>query len=283
VIPTPVAADAKTVAAGIGWRPPHYRLLLDERPPVGFLEVHSENFFGEGGQPHHFLEQARHHYPLSLHGVGLSLGSTDELNLTHLNALERLVRRYQPFLVSEHLCWSSIGGRYLNELLPLPYTEEALAHVAQRIEQVQARLGRRILIENIAAYVRYRHSTIPEFEFLAALCRRTGCGLLLDVNNIYVNAVNHGFDPMESLAAVDPESVEEIHLAGFEDTGECLIDTHGRPVHAPVWELYSQAVELIGRRPTLIEWDTDIPSLATLVGEARHADLIQQDAHTLAA
>jgi uncharacterized protein len=283
VIPTPAAAEVKTVAAGIGWRPPHYRSLLDERPAVGFLEVHSENFFGEGGQPHHFLEQASHHYPLSLHGVGLSLGSTDELNLTHLNALERLVRRYQPFLVSEHLCWSSIGGRYLNELLPLPYTEEALAHVAQRIEQVQARLARRILIENIAAYVRFRHSTIPEFEFLAALCRRTGCGLLLDVNNIYVNAVNHGFDPMESLATVNPQSVEEIHLAGFENTGECLIDTHGRPVHAPVWELYSQAVELIGRRPTLIEWDTDIPSLATLVGEARQADLIQQDAHTLAA
>ncbi|MEQ1880883.1 MAG: DUF692 domain-containing protein [Burkholderiales bacterium] len=283
MIPTPAAAEAKTVAAGIGWRPPHYRSLLDERPALGFLEVHSENFFGEGGQPHYFLEQARHHYPLSLHGVGLSLGSADELNLTHLTALDRLIRRYQPFLVSEHLCWSSIGRRYLNELLPLPYTEEALAHVAERIERVQTRLGRRILIENIAAYVRFAHSTIPEFEFLAALCRRTGCGLLLDVNNIYVNAVNHGFDPIDSLAAVEPESVEEIHLAGFDETGECLIDTHGRLVQEPVWALYTQTLKLIGRRPTLIEWDTDIPSLATLVGEARQADLMQQDAHTLAA
>jgi uncharacterized protein len=282
VIPTPAAAEVKTVAAGIGWRPPHYRSLLDERPPVGFLEVHSENFFGAGGQPHHFLEQARRHYPLSLHGVGLSLGSSDELNLAHLHALERLVERYQPFLVSEHLCWNSIGGRYLNELLPLPYTEEALAHVTQRIDQVQSRLGRRILIENIAAYVRFRHSTIPEFEFLAALCRRTGCGLLLDVNNIYVNAVNHGFDPIDCLAVVAPESVEEMHLAGFDDAGECLIDTHGRLVQDPVWALYSQALERIGKRPTLIEWDTDIPPLATLVAEAHRADLMQQDANALA-
>jgi uncharacterized protein len=283
VIPTPAAAEITAFAAGIGWRPPHYRSLIEELPPVGFLEVHSENFFGEGGQPHYFLEQARHHYPLSLHGVGLSLGSCDDLNLAHLNALDRLVQRYQPFLVSEHLCWSSIGGRHLNELLPLPYTEEALTHVAERIERVQAKLGRRILIENIAAYVQFRHSTIPEFEFLAALCRRTGCGLLLDVNNIYVNAVNHGVDPMESLAAVAPELVEEIHLAGFDETGECLIDTHGRLVQKPVWELYCRAVERIGNRPTLIEWDTDIPSLATLVAEARRADVMQQHAHTLAA
>lgn len=250
---------------------------------MGFLEVHSENFFGEGGQPHHFLERARDLYSLSLHGVGLSLGSSDELNEAHLEALDRLIRRYQPFLVSEHLCWSSIGGRYLNELLPLPYTEEALAHVSMRVDRVQTRLGRRILVENIAAYVRFRHSTIPETEFLAELSNRTGCGLLLDVNNVYVNAVNHGFDPTEYIDAVTADTVEEIHLAGFDETEDALIDTHGRLVQEPVWALYRYAIRRLGARPTLIEWDTDIPPIATLVAQAHHADLMQKNAHALAA
>lgn len=274
---------ANNRAAGIGWRPPHYRALLDEPPPVGFLEVHSENYFGAGGQPHHFLEQARQLYPLSLHGVGLSLGSCDELSETHLKALEQLIHRYEPFLVSEHLCWSSIGGRHLNELLPLPYTEEALTHVCSRVDRVQARLGRRILVENIAAYVRFRHETIPEPEFLAQLGKRTGCGLLLDVNNVHVNAVNHGFDPIEYINAVAMDSVEEIHLAGFDEGADCLIDTHGRPVQEPVWDLYRYAIRRFGHCPTLIEWDTDIPPLATLVAEANQADRMQtEDANALA-
>lgn len=282
---TPIPASTKPAncAAGIGWRSPHYRALLEERPTVGFLEVHSENFFGQGGQPHHFLERARDLYPLSLHGVGLSLGSSDELDESHLEALDRLIRRYQPFLVSEHLCWSSIGGRYLNELLPLPYTEEALTHVSMRVDRVQTRLGRRILVENIAAYVRFRHSTIPETEFLTELSNRTGCGLLLDVNNVYVNAVNHGFDPTEYIDAVTADSVEEIHLAGFDETEDCLIDTHGRLVQEPVWALYRYAIRRLGARPTLIEWDTDIPPIATLVAQAHHADLMQKNAHALAA
>lgn len=250
---------------------------------MGFLEVHSENFFGEGGQPHYFLERARDLYPLSLHGVGLSLGSSDEINESHLGALDRLIRRYQPFLVSEHLCWSSVGGRYLNELLPLPYTEEALTHVCGRVDHVQARLGRRILVENIAAYVRFRHSTIPEVEFLTELSNRTGCGLLLDVNNVYVNAVNHGFDPTEYIDAVPADSVEEIHLAGFDEAEDCLVDTHGRVVQEPVWALYRYAIRRLGARPTLIEWDTDIPPLATLVAQAHHADLMQENARALAA
>lgn len=281
--PIPYSAGVTPDAAGIGWRSPHYRALLDERPAVGFLEVHSENFFGEGGQPHHFLEQARALYSLSLHGVGLSLGSSDELNETHLETLDGLIRRYQPFLVSEHLCWSSIGGRYLNELLPLPYTEEALTHVCRRVEQVQARLGRQVLVENIAAYIQYRHSTIPEVEFLAALSARTGCGLLLDVNNIYVNAVNHGFDPTEFIDAVASDSVQEIHLAGFDEAPGCLIDTHGRLVQDPVWSLYRYAIRRLGARPTLVEWDTDIPPMTTLVEQAHQADLIRKDALTLAA
>jgi uncharacterized protein (UPF0276 family) len=281
--PMPARAKPEEYAAGIGWRSPHYRALLEERPTVGFLEVHSENFFGQGGQPHYFLERARDLYPLSLHGVGLSLGSSDEINESHLEALDRLIRRYQPFLVSEHLCWSSIGGRYMNELLPLPYTEEALAHVCGRVDRVQTRLGRRILVENIAAYVRFRHSTIPETEFLAELSNRTGCGLLLDVNNVYVNAVNHGFDPTEYIDAVTADSVEEIHLAGFDETEDCLIDTHGRLVQEPVWALYRYAIRRLGARPTLIEWDTDIPPIATLVAQAHHADLVQKNAHALAA
>ena len=273
---------SQVLRAGIGWRSPHYRALLEERPPVGFLEVHSENFFGDGGQPHGFLEQARQLYPLSLHGVGLSLGSCDALNETHLNALERLVRRYDPFLVSEHLCWSSIGGRYLNELLPLPGTEEALTLVCNRVDQVQSRLKRRILVENIAAYVRFRHETIPETEFLDQLSRRTGCGWLLDVNNIYVNAVNHGFDAAGYLDAVPADAVEEINLAGFDETEDCLIDTHGRVVQEPVWELYRLAMRRFGHRPTLVEWDTDIPSLTTLLAEARSADRMLENANALA-
>ena len=281
--PIPVSAKPANCTAGIGWRSPHYRALLEERPTAGFLEVHSENFFGEGGQPHHFLERARHLYPLSLHGVGLSLGSSDEINKSHLEALDRLIRRYEPFLVSEHLCWSSIGGRYMNELLPLPYTEEALTHVCRRVDRVQTRLGRRILVENIAAYIRFRHSTIPETEFLTELSKRTGCGLLLDVNNVYVNAVNHGFDPTEYIDAVTADSVEEIHLAGFDETEDGLIDTHGRLVQEPVWALYRYTIRRLGARPTLIEWDTDIPPIATLVGQAQHADLMQKNAHALAA
>lgn len=263
--------DAVPCAAGIGLRAPHYRELLDTRPAVGWLEVHSENFFGEGGQPHWFLEQLRTHCPLSLHGVGLGLGSVDPLSTVHLDKLERLIARYQPGLVSEHLCWTAAGGRHVNDLLPLPYTDEALAHVCARIERVQERLRRQILVENVSSYLRYRHSTIPEWEFLAEVIRRTGCGLLLDVNNVYVNAVNHGFDAQQYLAAMPAAAVHEIHLAGFETTPQLLIDTHGRAVADPVWTLYRETLARIGARPTLIEWDTDIPPLATLLEEARKA------------
>ena len=275
--------DAVPCAAGVGLRAPHHRELLDTRPAIGWLEVHSENFFGEGGQPHWFLERLRAYYPLSLHGVGLGLGSVDPLSAAHLDKLERLIERYQPALVSEHLCWSAAGGRHLNDLLPLPYTDEALAHVCGRIERVQERLRRQILVENVSSYLRYRHSTIPEWEFLAEVIRRTGCGLLLDVNNIYVSAVNHGFDAHEYLAAMPAAAVQEIHLAGFDTTPQLLIDTHGRPVADPVWTLYRDTLARIGARPTLIEWDTDIPPLPVLLGEARKADAMLERTHAVPA
>ena len=257
--------------AGIGWRAPHYRALLERKPALGFIEVHSENFFGDGGQPHVFLAQARAHYPLSLHGVGLSLGSTDPLDARHLESLRRLIDRYAPALVSEHLCWCSTGGRHANELLPLPLTEEALAHVCARIHEAQERLGHRLLVENVSAYVRFRHSTIPEWEFFAEVSRRTGCGLLLDVNNVYVNAVNQQFDARAYIDALPADAVEEIHLAGFDEAGGCLIDTHGRAVLAEVWALYRHAVQRLGARPTLIEWDNDLPPLPELLAEADKA------------
>jgi uncharacterized protein (UPF0276 family) len=270
--------------AGIGLRTPHYREMIESRPAAaGWLEVHSENYFGAGGQPHAFLERLREDYPLSLHGVGLGLGSAAELDARHLTRLKALVERYAPGLVSEHLCWSAVPGRHLNDLLPLPYTEEALAHVVERIERTQEHLGRRILIENISSYLRFKHSTIPEWEFVTQVARRAGCGILLDVNNIYVSAVNQGFDARTYLDAIPGELVDEIHLAGYDESGACLIDTHGRNVSEPVWALYQATIDRIGTRPTLIEWDTDIPALPVLLDEARKAQRILDSQHALAA
>ena len=269
--------------AGIGLRAQHYMDVLETRPSIGWLEVHSENYFGAGGQPHYFLEQFRARYPLSLHGVGLSLGSTDALDYAHLDKLKALIARYQPGLVSEHLCWGSVGGRYLNDLLPLPYTEEALRHICERICRTQDFLGRQILIENVSSYLQFAQSTIPEWEFVAAVAQTTGCGILLDVNNIYVNAVNSSFDPLIYLQAIPVEAVQEIHLAGFDSNGECLIDTHGKPVCDAVWALYREALERFGNVPTLIEWDTDIPELAVLLEEARKADAILEKNRALPA
>jgi len=274
--------------AGIGLRASHYLEVLETRPPVGWLEVHSENYFGAGGKPLYYLERIRAHYPLSLHGVGLSIGSTDALNSRHLDQLKTLIRCFEPALVSEHLSWSSVGGRYLNDLLPLPYTEEALGYMVRRVSQVQDYLERQILIENVSSYLQYTESTIPEWEFIAALTERSGCGLLLDVNNIYVSACNHGFDPAVYLQAIPPAVVQEIHLAGFTvnrfEQGEILIDTHNQRVYPQVWALYRQAVRRFGLIPTLVEWDTDLPALEVLVDEARRADaIIGEECHVAAA
>ncbi len=275
------------VRAGIGLRAEHYDAVLETRPPVGWLEVHSENYFGAGGKPLDYLERIRAHYPLSLHGVGLSVGSTDPLDKLHLTKLKHLIERFEPALVSEHLSWGSAGGRYLNDLLPLPYTQEALYHLVARVSQVQDILGRPILIENVSSYLQYVESSLSEWDFLAELAERAGCGVLLDVNNIYVSARNHGFDPSTYLQAIPRHAVQEIHLAGFTvnrfDDGEILIDTHNRPVYPAVWALYRQAVHRFGPIPTLIEWDSDLPELAVLVGEAQQADAILEERHARAA
>jgi len=269
--------------AGIGLRAPHIREFLDTLPDVGWVEVHSENYFGEGGQPLALLEQVRRHTPVSLHGVGLSLGSSDELSLEHLRRLKRLADLIDPGFVSDHISWSSVGGRYFNDLLPIPYTEESLALVCRHVEQTQEFLGRRILVENASSYLQFSHSTFPEWEFVAQVASRTGCGILLDVNNIYVSATNHGFDAGLYLQHIPPAAVEEFHLAGYTDTGTLLIDTHGAPVFDAVWALYAEALERFGNIPTLIEWDTDIPPLAVLLDEADKAAQMMEPKRVLAA
>ncbi|KWF17963.1 DUF692 domain-containing protein [Burkholderia ubonensis] len=270
---TPRPAPAR---AGVGLRFRHHRIVLDQRPAVAWFEVHTENYM-EGGVALQYLDAIRRDYPLSLHGVGLSLGSADGLDATHLARVRAAVRRFEPALVSEHLSWSAVGGTYLADLLPLPMTDEALAVVCRHVDQVQAALGRRILIENPSTYLRYVQSTIPEWEFLSEMVRRTGCGLLCDVNNIYVSACNHGWDPQTYLAALPAAAIGEIHLAGHSvrhlGNGRTLrIDDHGSRVAAEVWPLYHDALRRFGAVPTLIEWDTDVPPLETLLQEAARAD-----------
>ena len=266
--------SATPQGTGIGLRAPHYRDFLQDSPQAAWLEVHSENYFGDGGYDLHVLDAVRERYPLSLHGVGLSLGSADGLREAHLHKLKKLVDRIDPALVSEHLCWGAHGGQHFNDLLPLPYTEEALQLMCARVDQVQNLLKRRILVENISTYLAYRVPQHSEFEFLAELTRRSGCGILLDINNIYVNARNHGFDAAAALALVPVEAVKEMHLAGHSQGEDCLIDDHGSQVCEAVWQLYEAACARFGAVPTLIEWDTDIPSLQVLLREAQRADRI---------
>jgi len=279
---TPIPAQA-----GIGLRAEHYKEVITTRPNIGWLEVHSENYFGQGGKPLYYLELARQNYPVSLHGVGLSIGSSDPLNKTHLDHLNRLIQRIEPGLVSEHLSWSSIDGKYFNDLLPLPYTEEALKHFSDRVHQVQNILQRQILIENPSSYLSYSHSTIAEWDFMNAIVERTDCGILLDVNNVYVSAINHGFDAHHYLQAIDADAVQEIHLAGFTtDTIEgqdILIDTHNKPISDEVWALYKAAIKRLGALPSLIEWDSDLPPLEFLLEEASRAQTIMDERHALVA
>jgi uncharacterized protein (UPF0276 family) len=264
------------VSAGIGLRTQHHADIVTHRPNVGWLEVHSENYFADGGPALEHLERARALYPLSLHGVGLSLGSADALHEEHLRRLKRLADRMEPSLVSEHLSWGSVDGTFLNDLLPLPYTHEALTHMAARVQQVQEYLGRQILIENVSSYLQYADAEMTEPEFLVELAKTSGCGLLIDVNNIYVSARNHGCDAHRYLATIPPEFVYELHLAGHSidryDDREILIDTHSTHVCADVWKLYEHALRLFGARPTLIEWDANIPELAVLTAEAQRAN-----------
>lgn len=259
------------LGAGIGLRARHYPEFSGARPAAGWLEVHSENYFAAGGRERAVLESLRRDYPLSLHGVGLGLGSAEGYSTRHEDKLCALVERVEPVFVSEHLCWGAAAGRHFNDLLPLPHTEEALALVAGRVSRLQERLGRRILVENVSCYLEPGAHEMGEGEFLAALARRSGCGLLLDVNNLYVNQVNLGRDALAQMRALDAESVGEIHLAGFSVGEHCLVDTHGARVAGEVWRLYEAALGLFGPVATLIEWDTDVPPLEVLLDEAAKA------------
>jgi len=262
------------VGVGIGLRTPHIAEILATRPAVAFLEVHPENYFG-GGPAIAALERLRCDYPLSLHGVGLSLGGSDPLDTRHLARLAKLIERLDPAFVSEHLAWSVVDGAYLNHLLPLPYDQESLDTLCSRVTQTQEALGRRILIENPSLYLRFKHSPVSEPEFLSELARRTGCGILLDVNNIHVSCSNFDQDPYAYLDAMSMDSVGEVHLAGHSmndvDGRTILIDDHGSRVPEPVWQLYARTLERGGPRPTLVEWDTNLPDLTVLLEEASTA------------
>jgi uncharacterized protein (UPF0276 family) len=273
--------------SGVGLRAQHHEIVFRDRPDIGWFEAHTENYFADGGAAVDALTRIRDLYPVSLHGVGMSMGSLDPLNIDHLARTKRAVRRFEPVLVSEHLSWSSVDGRYANDLLPLPYTHEARRHVVSRINQVQEYLGRQILIENVSSYLEFDCSEMSESMFLEEVASAAGCGILLDINNIYVAAQNHGFDPYAYLGAISPSLVQEIHLAGHQQITlqgrPVLIDTHGAPVCQPVWQMYRHALRRFGRIPTLIEWDTDIPPLAVLQEEAAQATAMWEGRHAVAA
>jgi uncharacterized protein len=256
---------------GLGLRPEHYSQVLEQHPAVDWFEVISENYLVAGGKPLHFLDRIRAHYPMVMHGVSLSIGSTDPLDYDYLAALKRLAERIEPEWISDHLCWTGIEGRNLHDLLPLPYTEEAIAHVSERVDRVQDFLGRRILLENVSSYVTYTDSQISEWEFISAIAKRADCNILLDVNNVYVSASNHEYDALAYLDGVPPERVHQIHLAGHSHNGTLLVDTHDHPVPDPVWDLYREAIARLGPVSTMIERDDDIPPLDELLAELARA------------
>jgi hypothetical protein len=260
---------------GVGLRREHFERVLDGTANVDWFEVISENFMVRGGRPLHVLERVRRDHPIALHGVSLSIGTTDPLDSDYLDRLRDLATRVEPAWVSDHLCWTSVGGHNSHDLLPLPYTEEALDHVVARVEAVQEHLGRRIALENVSTYLTLPSSTLNEWDFLGEVASRADCGILLDVNNVYVSAVNHGFDPNAYIEAVPAERVWQIHLAGHTDRGTHLLDTHSRPVCDEVWDLYRVATRHVGAVASLVEWDEDVPDWETLVGQSEQARLIR--------
>lgn len=274
------------LGAGIGLRSVHYGHILRRKPDVPWFEIISENYMGtkagSGGRPMMFLDAIRKDYPVAMHGVSLSIGSADPLDESYLKRLKKLASRIEPLWISDHLCWTGVGGQNLHDLLPLPYTEQTIRHLVERIERVQDFLGRRILMENVSSYVTYEHSEMTEWECLTEVAERADCLILLDVNNIHVSATNHNYDAREFLRGVPKERVAEFHLAGYSDMGTHLIDTHDHPVSKSVWTLYQEAVKLFGSVPTLIEWDDKIPPFKTLQEEARRAERIQQKISVLA-
>ena len=273
-------APHDTLGFGLGLRPAHYEELLRTQPRVDWLEVLTENYLVPGGKPLYYLDRLCRDYPMVMHGVSLSIGSTDPLNLDYLGQLKNLAARVEPLWISDHLCWTGVGGRNLHDLMPLPYTEEAVSHVAARVARVQDFLGQRILLENVSSYVTYRASDMQEWEFLAEIARRADCLVLLDVNNIYVSSYNHGFDPLAYLRGIPCERVRQIHLAGHENYGNYIIDTHDAAIVHPVWELYAEAVKRFGPVATMIERDDRIPPLAELVAELEEARRVARAACT---
>ena len=270
-------------AIGIGLRSPHYQKLLQARPTTGFLEVHSENYFNVHSKNHYYLEQIAPHYPLSFHGIGLSLGSGEAVSKQHLKKLKALIDRFQPALVSDHLSWCSLQGHFFNDLLPIPYTQEALNVFVDNVNQVQDFLQRQVLIENPSSYLEYKRAEFSEPEFINELSARTGCALILDLNNIYVSATNHQFSVQDYLSSIDHNAVQEIHLAGYSEQiiegNRLLIDTHSTLVSQPVWDIYQQYIRTTQTDAvTLIEWDTDIPALDILLSEAAKAQVIRETA-----
>lgn len=265
--------------AGVGLKAEHYRTILETCPNIGFFEVHAENYMGAGGPPHRYLEAIRDRYPLSLHGVGLSIGADRPLNRAHLRRLKELVTRYEPALFSEHLAWSTHGPAFFDDLLPVPYTAESLKRICAHIDETQDALARRILLENPATYLTFAENTYSETDFITEIARRTGCALLLDVNNVYVASTNQQWDPIRYIDAFPLEHVHEIHLAGHacetdEKDRPLLIDSHDRPVADVVLGLYEHAIELMGPLPTLIEWDAKLPDWSRLLAEAERADAV---------
>jgi len=263
---------------GVGMRRQHYAEIVEKRPPMDWFEVISENFMVPGGPPLHVLAKARRDYPIVMHGVSMSLGSADPLNRRYLGDLKRLAREFEPAWISDHLCWTGVGGRNLHDLLPMPYNEETLAYVARRIRQVQDVLERHILIENISSYMMLRDSTMPEWQFVAEVSKAADCGILLDINNIYVNAFNHRFDARSYIDAIPRARVAQFHLAGHTDRGTHLLDTHDHPVCDAVWNLYAYAVRRFGDVSTLIEWDDNIPEFVELAATANQARQIHDQA-----
>lgn len=252
---------------GLGLRKDHYETILSERPAIDWFEILSENYMVEGGKPLHYLTRIREHYPMVMHGVSLSIGSVDPLNWNYLKQLQALIHRVEPAWVSDHLCWTGVSGVNLHDLLPLPYTEEAIQHVVERIARVQDFLGRQILLENVSSYVSYHDSQMTEWEFLREITERADCLILLDINNIYVSAYNHNFDPVTYLQAIPAERVYQFHLAGHTQQDDLIIDTHDQPISDPVYELYATAVQRFGRVSTMIERDDNIPPLSELLDE----------------
>lgn len=256
---------------GLGLRIDHYQTVLDTRPAIDWFEVITENYLVPGGKPLHFLRRIREHYPMVMHGVSMSIGSTDPLNLDYLRQVKQLAAELQPAWISDHLCWTQSQGTNTHDLMPLPYTDEALEHVVQRVQQVQDILGRRLLLENVSSYVTYTDSRMSEWQFLAEIAARADCLILLDINNIYVSAYNHGFDPLDYLNGIPSERVQQFHLAGHSNMGGYIIDTHDHPVIDPVWDLYRKAVQRFGDVSAMIERDDFIPPFDELFAELQFA------------